>query len=106
MVNLMLLVLALSSPQRLACNELFRILARKTIALYLASSGVYAAIRGNQIDNLVIEVIERGEVKVSLEDLKVRGLGIEMLIDGVKIPRDFYGDFVEKALQVKKVVVL
>lgn len=36
----------------------------------------------------------------------VRGLNIETLIEGVKIPRDIDGDFIEKVLQAERIVVL
>ncbi len=105
-MGFMILILSLSPPYCLSHSEVFKLLAPRAVALYLASSGVYAAVRGNPVEGLVSELAKRGEVKVSREDLDVRGLSIDDLIDGVKIPRDFYGDFVENVLRVKKVVVL
>jgi len=105
-VGFMILMLILSPPHSLSHSEVFKLLAPRAVALYLASSGVYAAVRGNPVEGLVSELAKRGEVKVSREDLGVRGLTIDDLIDGVRIPRDFYGDFVEMALRAKKVVVL
>jgi len=105
-VVFMILILALSPPYYLSYSEAFKLFASKAVALYLASSGVYAAVRGNPVEHLVSKLAKRGEVKVSREDLRVRGLRIDDLIEGVKIPRDFYGNFVEKALCMKKVLVL
>jgi len=102
----MVLILALSPPHYLSYSEVFKLFASKAVALYLASSGVYAAVRDNPVERLVSELAKRGEVKVSREDLSARGLRVNDLIEGVKIPRDFYGDFVENALRLKKVLVL
>jgi sulfur relay protein TusB/DsrH len=102
----MVLILALSPPHRLSHSELFKLFAPRAVALYLASSGVYAAMRRNPLEELVSELAKRGEVKVSREDLSARGLSVDYLIEGIRIPRDFYGDFVEGALRVKKVLVL
>ncbi len=102
----MVLILALSPPYYLSYSELFKLFVPRAVALYLASSGVYATVRGNPLEGLVSELAKRDKVKVSWEDLSARGLKVDDLIEGVKIPRDFYGDFVERALRVKKVLVL
>ncbi|MDI9619363.1 MAG: DsrH/TusB family sulfur metabolism protein [Candidatus Nezhaarchaeota archaeon] len=102
----MVLLLVLSPPSSLLNSHAFRVLVEGAEAAYLASSGVYAAVEGGPVSGEIARLARRGVVYVSREDLLERGVKLDMLIDGVKMPRNFYLAFVEHAFKSGKVVVL
>jgi len=101
----MTIILVLNPPWQLAYSDSFKLLAEHAKVIYLASSGVYAAIRGNPLEKLISKVVKNGEVKASRDDLKHRGISVDLLIEGIKIPRDFYGDFIDACLEKKRIVI-
>ncbi|MGP3703490.1 MAG: DsrH/TusB family sulfur metabolism protein [Candidatus Bathyarchaeota archaeon] len=76
------------------------------ILLFACGDGVYSIIEVNPLSNIIHNILKKGGIiYASREDMDARGVTFNLVIEGVRIPRDFYGMLIHTIMKEENILV-
>jgi len=97
----MTIVILTKPSSNQAATTLLKILEHaEKVWLYACGDGVYSIINASPLSNTIRIIIRKeGFVYASREDMEARGITIDLIIEGVRIPKDFYDQLVTDIME-------